>query len=78
MSRQRIRAALAEGAYHDCPHCLGSGRIKSVEAQAVAFLRRLHTSCAKGTVERVVGKVPPEVANYLLNSKRSDLATMVV
>jgi len=76
LSRQRIRAALAEGAYHACPHCLGSGRVKSVEAQAVAFLRRLHTSCAKGTVEKAVGKVPPEVATYLLNAKRSDLMAM--
>lgn len=52
MSRQRIRAALAEGAFHTCPHCEGSGRVKSPEAQAVAFLRRIHTTCAKGAFEK--------------------------
>ncbi|NIQ98553.1 MAG: ribonuclease E, partial [Desulfuromonadales bacterium] len=47
MSRQRIKAALAEGAYNPCPHCNGSGRVKSIEAQAVAFFRRLQAASAK-------------------------------
>ncbi len=73
MSRQRIRAALAEGTFLLCPHCEGSGRVKSPEAQAVAFLRRIHTTCAKGVFEKVEAKVPSEVADYLLNAKREEL-----
>jgi len=73
LSRQRIRAALAEGSYRACPNCNGSGKIKSPEAQALAFLRRIHSSCSKGVVEKVIGKVPTVVASYLLNAKRADL-----
>ena len=76
MSRQRIRAALAEGAFLPCPHCDGSGRVKGTEAQAVAFLRRVHTTCAKGAIERVEAKVPTKVADYLLNAKREELVEL--
>ena len=76
MSRQRIRAALAEGAFLPCPHCDGSGRVKSTEAQAVAFLRRVHTTCGKGAIEKVVAKVPTDVADYLLNAKREELVEL--
>jgi ribonuclease E len=73
MSRQRIRAALSEGAFLPCPHCVGSGRVKSTEAQAVAFLRHIHTTCGKGAIEKVEAKVPTDVADYLLNAKREEL-----
>ncbi|HKL48255.1 MAG TPA: Rne/Rng family ribonuclease, partial [Desulfuromonadales bacterium] len=76
MSRQRIKAALAEGAYNPCPHCSGSGRVKSVEAQAVAFFRKLQAASAKGKVTHVEGELPLTVADYLLNEKRSDLVEL--
>ncbi len=76
MSRQRIKAALAEGSYLPCPHCDGSGRIKSAEAQAIAFLRKVHGAVAKGQIGRVEGEVPLEVASYLLNAKREELVEM--
>ena len=73
MSRQRIKAALAEASYLPCPHCEGSGRIKSAEAQALSFIRRLSAGMAKGQIGRVEGQVPLEVAAYLLNNKRAEL-----
>jgi len=76
MSRQRIKAALAEGSYLPCPHCQGSGRIKNVEAQTVAFLRKIHGGIAKGQIGRIEGEVPLEVATYLLNTKREELLEM--
>ena len=76
MSRQRIKAALAEGAYLPCPHCGGGGRIKSAEAQGIAFLRKVHAAVAKGQIARVEGEVPLEVATYLLNVKREELLDM--
>ncbi|HXV19533.1 MAG TPA: Rne/Rng family ribonuclease [Desulfuromonadales bacterium] len=76
MSRQRIKAALAEGSYLPCPHCQGSGRIKNVEAQTVAFLRKIHGGIAKGQVGRIEGEIPLEVATYLLNTKREELLEM--
>ncbi len=73
MSRQRIKATLAEGSYLSCPHCEGTGRIKSPEAQAVAFMRKVLAAVAKGQVGRVEGELPLDVATYLLNSKREEL-----
>ncbi len=73
MSRQRIKATLAEGAFRICPHCEGTGRIKSPEAQAIAFLRNVYASMARGQYGRIEGEVPLEVATYLLNMKREEL-----
>lgn len=74
MSRQRIRQTANEAVYLECPHCEGRGRIKSVEAMAVSFLRKVHGAAAKGTTGEVRGGLPLEVAYYLLNRKKKDLA----
>ena len=76
MSRQRIKAALTEGSYLPCPHCNGSGHLKSPETQAVALLRKIHASAAKGQVSRVDAQLPMEVAAYLLNNNREELVEM--
>ncbi len=76
MSRQRIKAALTEGSYLPCPHCNGSGHLKSPEMQAVSLLRKIHASAAKGQVSRVDAKLPIEVASYLLNNSREELVDM--
>jgi len=76
MSRQRIKGALSVGAYLDCPHCQGKGRIKSVEAQAISFLRQAHSAASKGQIARIEARTPLEVANYLLNEKRSTLGEL--
>ncbi len=76
LSRQRIKTTLAEGAFLACPHCEGSGRIKSVEAQSVAFLRKLQSGIAKGQIGTAEGDVPLDVATYLLNTRREELMLM--
>jgi ribonuclease E len=76
MSRQRIKAALTEGSHLTCPHCNGSGHLKSPETQGVALLRKIHASAAKGQVGRVDAQLPIEVAAYLLNNKREELVDM--
>lgn len=73
MSRQRIKAALAEGSYLPCPHCQGTGRVKNVEAQTVALLRKIHAGIAKGHIGRIEAEIPLEVATHLLNAKREEL-----
>ncbi len=73
MSRQRLKPVLSVGAYLECPHCKGLGQIKSIEAQAVAFLRQAHTAAGKGQIAHIEASVPFEVANYLLNQKRSTI-----
>lgn len=73
MSRQRIRQTLNQASTLECPHCDGRGKVKSVEAMALSFLRKVHAAAAKGTIAEVVGSLPLEVAYYLLNRKRREL-----
>lgn len=73
MSRQRIAKTLNDAIHLECPHCEGRGKVKSVEAMAVSFLRKVHAAAAKGTVAEVVGGLPLEVAYYLLNRKKREL-----
>ncbi len=74
MSRQRIRQALNQASYLECPHCEGRGKVKSVESMALSFLRKVHAAAAKGTGSEVRGGLPLEVAYFLLNRKKRDLA----
>lgn len=73
MSRQRIAKTLNDAIHLACPHCEGRGKLKSVEAMAVSFLRKVHAAAAKGTVAEVRGGLPLEVAYYLLNRKKREL-----
>jgi ribonuclease E len=74
MSRQRIRQTLNQASTLECPHCDGRGKVKSVEAMALSFLRKVHAAAAKGTTAEVIGSLPLEVAYYLLNRKRQELS----
>jgi ribonuclease E len=73
MSRQRIAKTLNDAIHLSCPHCEGRGKVKSVEAMALSFLRKVHGAAAKGTVAEVRGSLPLEVAYYLLNRKKREL-----
>lgn len=73
MSRQRIAKTLNDAIHLACPHCEGRGKVKSVEAMAVSFLRKVHAVAAKGNVSHVHGGLPLEVAYYLLNRKKREL-----
>lgn len=73
MSRQRIAKTLNDAIHLACPHCEGRGKVKSVEAMALSFLRKVHAAAAKGSVSEVHGGLPLEVAYYLLNRKKREL-----
>jgi ribonuclease E len=74
MSRQRIKQTINEASYLECPHCGGHGKVKSIEAMALSFLRKVHTAASRGTSAEVRGGLPLEVAYYLLNRKKRELA----
>jgi len=76
MSRERIRPAITFSTTLQCPHCHGTGVIKSKEVIAVSFLRRIRAGVCKGDMERVEGMLPMETADYLLNHKRSELQNL--
>jgi ribonuclease E len=73
LSRQRLRPALAGRSFLPCPHCGGSGLIKSVETAALTVLRKIQAGLARGGYVHVRVEVPIEIATYLLNQKRAEL-----
>lgn len=73
MSRQRIKSSLIEKSFVACPHCGGSGTIKSIESNAVYLLRKIHDAAIGSEVVKVDMLLPSEVANYLNNRKRWEL-----
>jgi ribonuclease E len=73
MSRQRIKQTINEASYLECPHCGGHGKVKSIEAMALSFLRKTHTIAARGNIAEVLGGLPLDVAYYLLNRKKREL-----
>ncbi|MDH4321814.1 MAG: ribonuclease E, partial [Desulfobulbaceae bacterium] len=76
ISRQKMAAPVQQGSYRLCQHCQGRGLIRSVEAQALVYLRRIQTSVTQKNAARVECRFPLDVAQYLLNKKREDLAAM--
>jgi len=76
ISRQKMGAPIEKGSYIICEHCQGRGTVKSVETQALFYLRRIQTGVSRAKVKRVVCSLPVDVAQYLLNKKRSELTEL--
>lgn len=76
LSRQRLRPSLESRSYQTCDYCHGRGVIISVESAAVSFLRQIWMGVWKRDVQEVKGTLPVEVASYLQNRKRRELAEL--
>jgi ribonuclease E len=76
MTRQRIRPSLKRSAYSDCPACLGTGVVKTSESMAIEVIRLLMLIAQEEQVARVTVTVADEVAAYLSNKKRRELARL--
>ena len=74
MSRQRLRPALSEGASIPCPRCGGHGHIRDTESSALQILRIIQEESMKDSTASVLCQVPVEVASFLLNEKRAEIA----
>src|SRR3954469_19953748 len=76
MTRQRMRPSLKRSIYFDCPHCKGAGLVKTPESMSLDVMRRLAIAANDLKVARVELKVCPDVAFYVLNKKRVQLAEL--
>ena len=76
MSRQRLRTGVLEGSTSQCPHCQGTGIIRSIESVALAVLRGLEDTLMSGTRMALVATTTPTVALYILNAKRAYITDM--
>jgi len=76
VSRQRLRPAAAATSYTACSMCEGHGLVRTTESAALVALRKIHNRVAQGDVASLAVSLPPDVAVYLLNHKRDDLAQL--
>jgi ribonuclease E len=74
MSRQRLRPSLGESSHRVCPRCDGHGFIRSVDSLALSILRIIEEEALKENTGRVTAQLPIEVATFLLNEKRKNIA----
>jgi ribonuclease E len=73
MSRQRIRASVLESSTEPCPHCGGTGHVRSVSSVALQLLRGLEETLMKGPTHNLTVRTRTDVALYVLNHKRGHL-----
>jgi ribonuclease E len=76
MSRQRIRSSVLESSTEKCPHCGGTGHVRSVSSVALQLLRSLDEMLLKGATHNLTVRTRSETALYLLNHKRTHLHTL--
>ncbi len=76
MSRQRIRSSVLESSTEKCPHCGGTGHVRSVSSVALQLLRSLEEMLLKGATHNLTVRTRSEIALYLLNHKRAHLRAL--
>jgi ribonuclease E len=76
MTRQRIRPSLKRSVYQDCPHCHNTGQVKTCESMSIDVMRMIQLAAHRPAIHRVQIRVAEEVANYLLNKKRREIARL--
>jgi ribonuclease E len=73
MSRQRIRTSVLESSTDKCPHCGGTGHVRSVSSLALQLLRVVEETLLRGATHDLIVRTREEVALYVLNHKRAHL-----
>ncbi|MFZ9119776.1 MAG: Rne/Rng family ribonuclease, partial [Paracoccaceae bacterium] len=74
MSRQRLRPGMLEATTQGCPHCHGTGLIRSEDSLALAILRQIEEEGVRKRSREILLKCPVSVANFLMNQKREHIA----
>ena len=74
MSRQRLRTGVLEASTKPCPHCEGTGLMRTAASAGLSALRILEDEAARGRGERICLRAGREAAVYVLNKKRAELA----
>ncbi|MFS8038705.1 Rne/Rng family ribonuclease [Xanthobacter sp. AM11] len=73
MSRQRIRTGVLESSIEVCPHCGGTGHVRSAASVSLQLLRALEEQLLRSQTHNLVARTRTEVALYVLNQKRAHL-----
>ncbi len=73
MSRQRLRTGVLEATTRPCPHCDGTGLVRTASSAGLSALRLIEDEAARGRGTLIRLAASTEAAIYLLNEKRADL-----
>ncbi|MEI8172952.1 MAG: Rne/Rng family ribonuclease [Deltaproteobacteria bacterium] len=76
LSRQKKQSTIQEISYTTCPFCKGRGVRPSLEYTALTAFRKIESRAVKGAVSALKITLPYEVADYLLNQKRSEISKL--
>ena len=77
MTRQRIQPSLKKRIFNDCPHCNSTGYVKNQETMGIEVMRLLQLAAHRATgLAEVTINVHMDVAFYLLNKKRKEMAAL--
>ena len=76
MSRQRIRASVLESTMKPCPHCGGTGHIRSDSSVALHVMRAIEEFLIKDARNHITVRTPTATALYVLNHKRRNLSEL--
>ncbi|MBR0553259.1 Rne/Rng family ribonuclease [Stakelama marina] len=74
MSRQRLRTGVLEASTVTCPHCEGTGLVRTASSAGLSALRLLDDEAARGRGSLLTLRCSQEAAFYVLNKKRADIA----
>jgi ribonuclease E len=74
MSRQRLRTGVLEASTKPCPHCEGTGLMRTASSAGLSALRMLEDEAARGRGSRIILRAGREAAVYVLNRKRAEIA----
>jgi ribonuclease E len=73
MSRQRLRTGVLEASTKPCPHCEGTGLMRTASSAGLSALRMLEEEAARGRGSRICLRAGREAAVYVLNRKRREI-----
>jgi ribonuclease E len=71
MTRQRQRPSIKRSIFVDCPHCGGSGHIKTAESMSLEIVRALQLLANRSDIARITVTLSPSVASLVLNDRRA-------
>lgn len=74
MSRQRLRTGVLEASTRTCPHCEGTGLVRTASSAGLSALRLIEEEAARGRGSQLLLRASQEAAFYVLNKKRADIA----
>jgi len=74
MSRQRLRTGVLEASTRQCPHCEGTGLVRTASSAGLSALRMIEDEAARGRGSQITLRASQEAAFYVLNKKRADIA----